>query len=341
MPDFFYNKNNKEFSLPMFLPVYQPGSNLISVERMISSFPVKGMIMNGFFLYKNAESKQRLLSGTDLHNFVGFDGLIMTDSGAFQGLSRPLYLSNKKIVAFQDSIGADIISPLDLISPPGDNYSTAQKKLNTTLKRIVEAKKITKNSILAGVQQGGKHIELRKYSTEELMKIGIDYLAIGSLVPFFNKNHDLTLVIKILRETRKISGNSIPVHVYGSGDPVEMPFIAYLGTDIFDSSSYAHYALSGWYMTKFGALKSDAKEKIIEYNCDCEVCKDKNYSAVFKDSSKLAFHNLFQIFSIIDIIANAQKQNQFENLLDEILAKHSSWFPESALKKSWEENIKN
>ena len=108
-------KENKCFKLPMFLPVYQPKSNLISIEDLKNKFSIDGMIVNGFFLYKEAGVRALFESGSTLHQHIGFDGLIMTDSGAFQGLKRPLYLSNKKIVAFQDMIRADIVSPLDLI----------------------------------------------------------------------------------------------------------------------------------------------------------------------------------------------------------------------------------
>jgi 7-cyano-7-deazaguanine tRNA-ribosyltransferase len=332
-------RNGKAHELPLFLPVYQPKSNLVPIDDLKSKFAIDGMIVNGFFLYKDADVKAQFEAGQTLHRYIGFDGLIMTDSGAFQGLKRPLYLSNKKIVKFQDQIRADIVSPLDLISAPGDNRQTAQKKLLSTIKRIREAKNLVQNGILAGVQQGGRYLELRKQSMEALMEIDVDYVAIGSLVPFFNKNHNMVTVIKILRDARNIAGNDLPFHVYGAGDPVELPFIAALGTDIFDSSSYGHYAVSGWYMTLYGALQEKEKEKITDYGCQCDACSGlEDVADIFRDTSKLAAHNLHVILDTIRRIRAAQAENRMEPLLTEILEIHARWFPDSLLNRSWEEN---
>lgn len=337
-------RDNKSFSLPLFLPVYQPKSNLISIDDLKNKFSIDGMIVNGFFLYKDAAVKALFEGGLTLHQHIGFDGLIMTDSGAFQGLKRPLYLSNKKIVAFQDMIRADIVSPLDLISPPGDNHRTAEKKLESTLKRIREAKSLVANGILAGVQQGGRYLDLRRRSMEGLMEIGVHYIAIGSLVPFFNRNHNLSTIIKILTDARAIAGKELPIHVYGAGDPVELPFLAALGTDIFDSSSYGHYALSGWYMTLYGALRKEEKDKILEFQCRCGVCKEledkrEDISRIFDDPGKLASHNLFVIIDTVNRVRRALEGDRLEPLLDTILKKHERWFPGSGLSQSWSDAL--
>ncbi len=334
-------RKGKTYTLPMFLPVYQPKSNLIPIDDFKNKFAIEGLILNGFFLYKEAEVREKLEAGVSVQEYIGFNGMVMTDSGAFQGLKRPLYLSNKKIVKFQDVILADIVSPLDLISPPGDNFQTADKKLDSTIKRIREAKEIVQNGILAGVQQGGRFIELRKKSMHALMEIGVEYIAIGSLVPFFNKNHSLSTIKKILRDARSIAGEDLPIHVYGAGDPVELPFIAALGTDIFDSSSYGHYAASGWYMTKYGALTKDQMDKITQCDCKCEACVEAkesgNPEAIFTDRGKLAFHNLYTILDTMNNIRSAIDSNELEKILQDILDVHSLWFPQSLLKQSWEE----
>lgn len=332
-------RNGKSYRLPMFIPVYQPKSNLIAIEDLKNNFSIEGLICNGFFLYKDADVREKLESGVTVHEHIGFDGFIMTDSGAFQGLKRPLYLDNKKIVRFQDNIKADIVSPLDLISPPGDNFKTAEKKLGSTIKRIREAKELVKNGILAGVQQGGRFIELRKRSIDALMEMGVEYIAIGSLVPFFNINHSFGTIKKILKDARTIAGNDIPLHVYGAGDPVELPFLAQLGADIFDSSSYGHYGNAGWYMTIYGALPKEERHKIPELDCPCSACKSmENRSDIVLDAPTLASHNLYTILETLKRIRNAQETGTMESFLTDILDTHEKWFPKSLLKKTWLEN---
>jgi 7-cyano-7-deazaguanine tRNA-ribosyltransferase len=327
-----------EYDLPIFLPVYQPASNLVPVDALSQEYGFRGLIVNSFFLYKNKETKTLLLNGTTIKEYIGFNGLIMTDSGAFQGLKRPLYLSNKKIVQFQDSIGADIISPLDLITPPGDNYTTASQKVIVTNERIVEAKQLTKRSVLAGVQQGGRYLDLRKKSLEGLQEIGIEYLAIGSLVPFFNKRHDLSFVVKVMNDVMASFGKTnIPIHIYGAGDPVELPFLFYLGARIFDSSSYGHYANQGWYMTRFGAITRNDTEWFAEYDCKCPACAEQAVKTdVFNDVSNMARHNLYVIKETMDIIDQQHKAGRLTVYLQEVLAVHRRWFPESLLVPSWE-----
>jgi 7-cyano-7-deazaguanine tRNA-ribosyltransferase len=100
-PKQIVTRSGKSYELPLFLPVYQPKSNLVPIDDLKSKFAIDGMIVNGFFLYKDADVKAQFEAGQTLHRYIGFDGLIMTDSGAFQGLKRPLYLSNKKIVKFR------------------------------------------------------------------------------------------------------------------------------------------------------------------------------------------------------------------------------------------------
>ncbi len=333
----------QKYQLPMFLPVYQPKSNLITVEDLKNRFAIDGMIVNGFFLYKDAAVREKFETGLTLHDYIGFDGLIMTDSGAFQGLKRPLYLSNKKIVLFQDAIKADIVSPLDLISPPGDNYKTAEKKLLSTCKRIREAKNLVQNGILAGVQQGGRFLDLRRKSIEDLLEIGVEYIAVGSLVPFFNKNHNLSTIIKIMRDIRSIAGKELPVHIYGAGDPVELPFLAALGADIFDSSSYGHYATAKYYMTPYGALTQQRKEEISTVACTCDTCNrlaaSDGIMEIFNDPAQLAAHNLSVILATIEDIRAAIENDKLEDFLVGILEKHIELFPNSLLNSSWESGL--
>ncbi|MEM9023028.1 MAG: tRNA-guanine transglycosylase [Bacteroidota bacterium] len=329
------------YDFPIFLPVYQPQSNLVSMDAIANELGFRGLIMNGFFMYKNAEVKAKLLGEATVKEHVGFDGLVMTDSGAFQGLKRPLYLSNKKIVKFQDQIGADIISPLDLITPPGDNFPTAEQKMNATHKRIKQALEITEHSILAGVQQGGRFLELRKRSMDALMEMQVQYVAIGSLVPFFNRRHDMKFIIPVMRNVAAVlEGTDMPVHIYGAGDPVELPFLFALGANIFDSSSYGHYAQQGWYMTRYGALNAAQEHLIPEYGCTCVACTgEEGVEGILDDAPRLARHNLETIKATMQTIREQSAAGTLEAHLAHVLDQHQQWFPDSLLKSSWEEGF--
>ncbi|MBF0099273.1 MAG: tRNA-guanine transglycosylase [Desulfobacterales bacterium] len=336
MQTYLNSRTHKSFELPIFLPVYHPRESFIPIDTWPTEFNIQGCIVNAFFLYKQREIRNALKKGLTIRDIVKFPGLIMTDSGAFQGFHGRLFLENKTIVKFQEAIGADIISPLDIVTPPYDKKELAEKKLKTTLARVQEAIGVVQEGILAGVQQGGKFLDLRRSATEALLTMGVQYLALGSLVPFFNKNHELGFVGNVIRDARNMCGEGFPIHVYGAGDPVEIPFLIELGATIFDSSAYAHYARSGWYMTPFGAIQDAGPLISGEFSCSCRFCSQMNKPEdIFSDERSLEAHNLWTIMQTINQVIKAKQENSFHQLLEQILEQHMYWFPKSALHSSW------
>jgi len=339
-PREFRTNRGSTHRLPLFLPVYQPREEVFQLAAWQNDPEIEGLIVNSFFLYKRREIREKLLGDAKenpraLASHVGFEGLLTTDSGAFQGFTRTLYLKNKTIVKFQDTIGSDVLAPLDLITPPGDNKVTAEKKMLATEKRVREALNVAKQGIVAGIQQGGRFLDLRRRSIAGLMEMGVKYLAIGSLVPFFNANHNLEFVAKVLRDAQSESGGQLPVHVYGAGDPCEIPFLFALGTTIFDSASYIRFAETGHFMTPYGALPSADLLKSGEFQCGCTVCQENSPEEIFSDTHLLARHNLWTICTTVERLRGISDE-QLENYLAEILERHSLWFPQSKLRASWE-----
>ena len=326
-------KQGVRHPLPLFLPVYQPREPVFQLARQ----DIDGCIVNAYFLYKQRALRERLTGPSSLKAHVGFEGLIATDSGAFQGLTRRLYLNNADIVRFQDRIGSDVISPLDLITPPGDGRKTALGKMRTTHKRVRQALAIAERGLVAGVQQGGRFLDLRRESAARMAELEVEYLAIGSLVPFFNRAHSLAFAGAVLRDARQAVGEQVPMHVYGAGDPVELPFMVALGADVFDSSAYAHYAEGGWYMTPYGALAEPGRLLAGEFRCPCPHCAEaESIEAVFADFERLKAHNLWTIcHAVRELRALLQRGGDLNRHLEALLDVHRRWFPESQLGPTW------
>ena len=314
--------------LPVFLPVYQETFGSIAAEQW-EAYEIEACILNAYFLYKRRDLREAFAAGRTVQDHIGFHGAVMTDSGAFQGFTRQLYLDNRTIVRFQDQIGADVISPLDLVTSPGDPRSIAEKKMLSTVKRVRQAASVIRRGTLAGVQQGGRFRDLRQACTESLLELEIEYLALGSLVPFFARNHDLTFIRQVVEDARAQAGPDIPMHIYGAGDPVELPFLTSFGANVFDSSSYAHYAADGWYMTPYGAVRDPS---VRDYACDCAVCEDsKDVSAIMEDASRLRSHNLATIMSTMRRVRAAVDDDRLGELCGDVLDRHMRWFPTSRL----------
>jgi 7-cyano-7-deazaguanine tRNA-ribosyltransferase len=330
--------SGRDLALPLFLPVHQANSVFGAFRAADDMDLIRGCICNAYFLYKQADLRTQLTGGTSVHEFLGFDGLVMTDSGAFQQFSRALYLSNRKIVKFQRAIGADVVSPLDVVTSPGENHQAVLRKVDATARRVKEAQQAAEGTLLAGVQQGGRFLDLRQRSTEQMMELGVGYLALGSLVPFFTRAHDLRFVAKTLRATREQVPADLPIHIYGAGDPLELPFFAYLGADVFDSASYAHYARSGWYMTPFGAVRDPGPLTLGEgFSCGCPRCAAHGAAGVLADPEALSLHNLWTVLTVAENMRAATVAGTMAPLLERVLTTHSAWFPDSPLRQHWDE----
>ena len=316
----------------LFLPVFEPGNPYLTLGEMQDEFGVRAIIVNAYFLYRQKELR-RALPERGIKDHLGFDGLVMTDSGAFQAFRTRLHLRNRTIIKFQDDIGSDIVSPLDVITPPGDNTTTAEGKLRVTMQRIEEGLGIVRRGTLAGVQQGGRFDKLRHRSAEELGALSVEYVALGSLVPFFNRNHHLGFVGRVIRDARAVLPEGTPLHLYGAGDPLELPFYAALGCTVFDSSSYVHYAERGSYMTPYGSIAADASAGWAD--CACPYCERHGVRTVRGDTVLLCRHNLWTLLDVVGDVRGRLADGTLSGYLDQVVTGHEARFPESLLPESW------
>ena len=118
-----------------------------------------------------------------MHKFLNYDGAVMTDSGAYQILIYgDIDVSQKEIVAYQEGIGSDIATILDI--PTGWKVTKEQAEITVaeTLKRAKDFFKIkTRDDILwVGPVQGGKHLDLVASSAIEMGKLPFQIHALGS-----------------------------------------------------------------------------------------------------------------------------------------------------------------
>ena len=124
------------------------------------------------------------------------------------------------------------------------------------------------------------------------------------------------------------------MHVYGAGDPLEIPFMVKFGADIFDSSSYGHYAKDGWYMTPYGAIKDPGPIISGEFSCECPLCNQHDIAEIFKRTEYLVIHNLWTICQTFYKLQKILVEGTLDETLKHILDVHTKWFPKSALKSS-------
>ena len=128
--------NNKELITPNLFPVVHPFKNLISTTDF-KKIGAECLFTNSYIIYQNENLKKDILN-QGIHNYLNFNGIIATDSGAFQ---QYMYNNNRididaaEIERFQEKINSDFTVILDVPVQLDDDYLTAKEKVKTTIER--------------------------------------------------------------------------------------------------------------------------------------------------------------------------------------------------------------
>jgi len=305
---------------PLLLPVINPHIQLITPAEM-QEMGVEALITNAYIFSKSSEFRDEALS-RGLHKVLGFDGIIMTDSGAFQqSVYGDVAFSNIETVQFQRAIGSEIIVPMDIATPPDRDYEGAQEELSTTMARITEAMTIIDDGHLAAPIQGGIFPDLREDAAARVNETGATFCPIGAVVPLMENYRYKDLVQVVLAAKRRLNPSSC-VHLFGAGHPAMFALAAAMGCDVFDSAAYALYAREGRYMTTSGSLKLN---ELQELPCACQVCRTHTVEELKKSPDKerlLAMHNLYVSLAEISRIRQAIIDGTLWEVVDERCRSH-------------------
>ncbi|MHA1972064.1 MAG: tRNA guanosine(15) transglycosylase TgtA [Candidatus Hodarchaeales archaeon] len=311
---------------PVLLPVISPNRQVIPPEEMVKC-GAEAFITNAYILYKDETNREKVLN-MGLHKFIGFDGPIMTDSGAFQLMEYgEVDISNKEVTKFQEDIGTDIGVFLDCPTRGGtyEDFSTALKE---TLKRAdehIDARNPEVSMLWAGPIQGGKYLDLVKESCNAMRKKDFTVHPIGSVVPLLEQ-YDYESVVKMILTVKQNLPFNKPIHLFGAGHPMFFAIAVFLGIDIFDSAAYILYAQKNRYITVFG---TNYLENLQYFPCTCEVCQThtvKELKQLDRETRTilLAKHNLNVSLEEIRIIKQAIVEGRMYELVMTRILSHPS-----------------
>jgi 7-cyano-7-deazaguanine tRNA-ribosyltransferase len=294
--------NDRAVETPLLMPVYNPRKPTLTIDELKDEFNVKAVMVNAYMLYKSPELRDEVLR-RGIHDFLGFDGIVATDSGSYQMmLYGAVEVTNPEILRFERDIGVDIGSFLDIPTVPDTFKPRAKEQLEETIRRSKEA--LDAGFTVNAAIQGGKYLDLR---AESARQIGANFplVAIGGIVPLMESYRFSELSDIIATVKQNIPSDRV-VHAFGAGHPILFPMAALLGCDLFDSAAYALYAQDGRYMTEYGTRKVDELEYI---GCACPICQEHGikikrlYGA--DKTRALAKHNLYVSFAMINRIRQA------------------------------------
>jgi len=288
-----------------------------------------------------------------LHNLMGWDGPILTDSGGYQVFSlssltrighngvefashidgQRIYLDAKRAIEIQSRLGADIIMCFDECTP----YPCKRQYLAEAVDRTIRWAGICKNEhkkadqMLFGIVQGGIDPDLRSQCACELVKLDFDGYAIGGLS--VGEGHQN--MIKTVEYTSALLPTDKPRYLMGAGMPVDIIAAVRAGIDMFDCVLPTRNGRNATAFTEKGSIKlrnaiysRDCRP--IEQDCDCYCCQNFSRAGLrhfFNVGEMLgpilvSLHNLRFYQRLISRIGEVLQQGRFSEWSEQQIEKY-------------------
>lgn len=278
-----------------------------------------------------------------LHNFMQWDGPMLTDSGGFQvfslaemrkvdedGVTFRSYLdgSMKRLtpessIGIQEKLGADIIMAFDECAEPYDHdYSkAAMERTHRWAWRCKEAKK-RDDQALFGIVQGGIFPDLREESAIAISELDTPGVAIGGLSVGETKEEMNT----VLDQLNPILPKDKPRYLMGVGSPEDLINGILRGVDFFDCVLPTRLARHKAAMTMTGRInlqnstyRNDPHP--IDEECGCYTCQHFSRAYLrhlFQAKEALggtlvSIHNLYTLLELARQCRQAIFEGRFED----------------------------
>ncbi len=279
---------------PAFMPVGTHGTVKAMSPDEVAASGAQILLGNTFHLW--------LRPGLDvigkhggLHQFMGWAGPILTDSGGFQVFSLGalrsisengvrfaspingdrLLLTPEESMRIQIALNSDVAMVFDECTPYPATQDEAAQSMQLSMRWAQRSKNSFQSSnLLFGIVQGGMYEALREDSLHQLETIGFDGYAIGGLSVGEPKEHRTRIMAHIT--PRMPAGK--PRYLMGMGTPEDIIEAVAAGIDMFDCVLPTRNARNGWLFTRFGDVRiRNARYRDdtapLDERCTCYTCR--------------------------------------------------------------------
>jgi queuine tRNA-ribosyltransferase len=290
-----------EVATPAFMPVGTYGSVKAMRPEDVRATGAQILLGNTFHLMLRPGTEIIAAHG-GLHEFMHWDGPILTDSGGFQvwsladlrkiteqgvTFSSPvngdrIFMGPEESMNVQRALGSDIVMCFDECTPYPATHPQAAQSMELSMRWAERSRTAHGDNpaALFGIVQGGMFADLRRASAEALVGIGFDGYAIGGLSvgePEHEREQVLDFTLPQLPAER-------PRYLMGVGRPEDIIAAVARGVDMFDCVMPTRNARNGHLFTRRGVIKirnsrfrSDTGP--IDPECACYTCQ--NYSRAY------------------------------------------------------------
>ncbi|MFO0984081.1 MAG: tRNA guanosine(34) transglycosylase Tgt [Planctomycetota bacterium] len=345
--------------LPVFLPDATRGVVRCLDAEDLHRVGVRAVMANSFHLSRHPGARLIQQAG-GLHQFMGWSGPIVTDSGGYQVLSmirrdakrgtiRPdgvifhdldrgtkEVLTPAKSIQLQLRLGADVLIALDDCTGPTERAEDERGAVERTVRwfrsakqefdRQVEQRRLTAPlPLLVGVAQGGEDASLRRECVSALLELGADAIGFGGW--------PVDAQGRLLLEAFALVAHMVPAHkpilALGIGKPEHLVAVCGLGRRfVFDCSlptrDARHHRL---YVLTGNAIAADREFYSHVYVLDPRHCTSRDPISPACDCPccqrySLGYvHHLFKIKDALgERLATLHNLRFYTNLIERIAA---------------------
>ncbi len=281
---------------PAFMPVGTYGTvKGLSPEQIVATGAE--IILGNTFHLMLRPGIETIQQHGDLHDFIGWSGPILTDSGGFQVFSlgqtrkiseqgvkfqspvdgAEIFLEPESAISIQQQLGADVIMVFDECTPYPVSEQQARESMELSMRWAGRCKAAhgQHSAALFGIVQGGMYLNLREDSLQTLLELNFDGYAIGGLSVGEPKEEMVAVVEHILCQMPATR----PRYLMGVGTPEDIVHAVALGIDMFDCVMPARNARNAYLFTSNGLLRlrnSRYRQDTapLDENCDCYTCQN-------------------------------------------------------------------
>ncbi len=318
---------------PVFMPVGTRGSVKALSPRDLREQGAKIILGNTYHLFLRPGMEIISLAG-GLHDFIGWDGPILTDSGGFQvfslaGLRKVtrdgvkfashidgtrFFLGPKESISIQRTLASDIAMAFDECTPYPATRAEAEASLKLTLRWEAASREqpLAANQSLFGIVQGSVYRDLREYSARELVAMAFDGYAIGGV----SVGESEAEMLDVVDWSAPLLPEEKPRYLMGLGTPRQIVEAVARGVDMFDCVMPTRLARHGSAFLSDGTLMPVKAGRFakdfapIDESCDCYCCR--NFTRAY-------IRHLFNVEEILGLhLVSLHNTRYFQRLTEEI-----------------------
>ncbi|OIQ48015.1 MAG: tRNA guanosine(34) transglycosylase Tgt [Gammaproteobacteria bacterium MedPE] len=344
---------------PAFMPVGTYGTVKGMTPEEVGASGAEILLGNTFHLWLRPGMEVMREHG-GLHQFMNWNGPILTDSGGFQVFSLgkmrkiteagvtfnspvngdKIFMDAEVSMEIQYDLNSDVVMIFDECTPYPASWEEAKQSMEMSLRWAKRSRdkfdELKNPNALFGIVQGGVYEDLRDVSLEGLTNIGFDGYAVGGLAVGEPKED----MHRILRHVLPKLPTDKPRYLMGVGKPEDLVEGVRRGVDMFDCVMPTRNARNGHLFTTYEVVKiRNAKHKMdtspLDSECDCYTCKNytRGYLHHLDKCNEIlgarlnTIHNLRFYQRVMQELRDAIDENRLEEYVIEFYTRQGKEVP--------------